>query len=272
MNASQHTIIVTSGKGGVGKTSLAINIAAETASLGHRVLFADFDPQGTGALVLGQVAQPGVYNALYAGEPIGEQLIEIEAKRWQTGRDQGGALWLLPGDNTTTAAATAMYMESRPLTAVVDLLHPLVGDYFDFIVIDTPPSVHSMAPYVYPAAGFAVLPTDCGLEGVDGLYRTMDNIEDAPGANTVIATIVPDRIPHSTILHDRMIAHLHKEFNDLVGPPIYQRDTWAKAAFKNQALGVYAKRSKAYSEFKFMWRNLLRTMRQHGIEVERENS
>lgn len=271
MNASQHVLVVASGKGGVGKTAVAANIAAEIASEGHRVLLADFDPQGTAALIFRQPSSPGVYNVLNDEADIRSEMIQLDPDRWQVRPANGGELYLLPGDNQTTAAAIGMYMARQPLSLVADLLHPLITNgVFDFIVLDTPPSVHSMAPYTYPAAGYAIVPTDCGLEGVDGFFRTIKNIKNAPGADTEVIAVVPDRIPHNTLLHDRMIGKLHREFGDLVCPPIMTRDTWAKASFKGMALGVYQPRSKAYSEFKFVYRNVVRALRARGIELEKE--
>jgi len=269
MDADKRIIVIASGKGGVGKTSIAVNLAAEIATEGRRVLLADFDPQGTAALLF-RLARTGGVARVLAGEPVEEHLVKVGPEHWRV-RDTGGALWLLPGNNDTAAAAITLYLMGRPLTIIASLLHPLVdGGAFDFIILDTPPSVHPLAPYVYYAADWAVVPTDCGIEGIAGLAQTETNILNAPGRTEIIA-IVPDRIPHNTLLHDRMIASLHRDYGDLVSPPLMQYDAWAKAAFLGQTMAVCARRTRAYSEWRFVYRNIVRALRGRGVEVGHDN-
>ncbi|HML22113.1 MAG TPA: ParA family protein [Aggregatilinea sp.] len=262
-------IAVVSGKGGVGKTSLATNIAAELASAGHRVLEMDLDPQGTAALVWRLPAMPAMYNVLNDDAQIQDLVAEVEPARWTIpGGKEGGSLHLLPGDNTTAAASIGLYMKRRPIGLLRELLEPLLEQgVYDFIVLDTPPSVHPLAPYVYAAAGMAIVPTDCGIEGLDGFLRTKETVEASSDSQMEIVAVVPDRIPHSTALHDRVISDLHERFGDMVVPPLMERDVWAKSAYMGKALGVTSRRSVAYREFKIVYRHIVRELRKRGIEA-----
>ena len=268
-NALKRIIAVVSGKGGVGKTSLASNIAAELASAGHRVLEVDLDPQGTAALVWRLPAQPGVYEILLGEHGIQERSAPVEPARWTVpGAKQGGTLHLLPGDNSTATASIGLYLRQQPVDLLRNLVLPLIEQgVYDFMVFDTPPSVHPLAPYVYVSAGLAVVPTDCGIEGLDGFLRTKATVEATKDADLEIIAVVPDRIPHSTALHDKVIGDLHERFGDVVVPPLMIRDDWAKSAYQGQALGVSSRRSVAYREFKIVYRHIVRELRKRGIEA-----
>ncbi len=268
-NALKRIIAVVSGKGGVGKTSLATNIAAELASAGHRVLEVDLDPQGTAALVWRLPAHPGVYEVLTGEAGVQDRVAEVERARWAVpGAKDGGTLHLLPGDNTTATASIGLYLQHEPVQLLRDLLLPLLDSgAYEFMVLDTPPSVHPLAPYVYVSAGLAVVPTDCGIEGLDGFLRTKATVETAQHAELDIIAVVPDRIPHSTALHDKVIGDLHARFGDVVVPPLMIRDDWAKSAYQGQALGVSSRRSVAYREFKIVYRHIVRELRKRGIEA-----
>ncbi|HMM25493.1 MAG TPA: ParA family protein [Pseudoxanthomonas mexicana] len=268
-NTLKRVIAVVSGKGGVGKTSLATNIAAELASAGHQVLEMDLDPQGTAALVWRLPALPAMYEVLSNDAKIQDLVAAVEPERWTIpGGKDGGSLHLLSGDNTTAAASIGLYMKHRPIRMLRDLLLPLLEDgTYHFVVLDTPPSVHPLAPYVYAAAGLAVVPTDCGIEGLDGFLQTKRTVEATKDSEMEIIAVVPDRIPHSTALHDRVISDLHERFGDVVVPPLMERDVWAKSAYRGKALGVTSRRSVAYREFKIVYRHIIRELRKRGIEA-----
>jgi chromosome partitioning protein len=259
---------VVSGKGGVGKTAIVTNLAAELASDGNRVLIVDTDPQGTAALVFGLDQSPGVANVIN-GDDIVDHLVEIARDRWQL-RPTGdaGALYILPGDYQTAAAGIELYVNGEPVEKLKQIFEPLIEhDIFDYIVFDTPPSVHPLAPYIYAAIGPAILPTDAGIEGLKGVFQTLTNVE-VSGTKAQVILIVPDRIPHTTALHDKVISDLHQEFGHTVTPPMYTRSAWPNAAYLGQALRRAYPASVAAREWAYVYRAILRELR--AIDKTRE--
>lgn len=259
-------LAVASGKGGVGKTALSANLAAEFASDGKRVLVVDLDPQGTQSIIWGVEKAPNVAGMLGGAEPAA-MVVDVDRAQWLTKRngETVGSLALLRGDGSTTGAAIKLYIEQRPDTLLRDALLSLLDNY-DIIVLDTPPSVHSLAPFTYAAAGQFLVPVGCTIEGLGGFFQQLENVQNSGHACHVLG-VQPTIVPHQTVLADQMIGDLFDEFGDTVWPAIFDYEVWRQAAYLRVALGVHAPRSKAYREFKLSYRRVMREMRNQGVEV-----
>jgi chromosome partitioning protein len=161
-------ICVANNKGGVGKTTSVVNLAAGLARLGHTVLVVDGDGQGNATYALtGRIHPvPSLYDVLMDKTTIQDVL-------WTTNEDN---VWLVPGDarlqNVDVELAARAGREWK-------LARALAGQTFDYIIIDTPPSLGVLTQNALAAAHGVIVPvslTEFSLIGMDKLLATIDDL------------------------------------------------------------------------------------------------
>ena len=173
-----RVIAVANQKGGVGKTTTTLNLAASLAVAGQRVLLVDVDPQGnltSGVSLKGQAATAGtVYNALTVESPPADAQPFILQTR--TAR-----LALIPADRNLTGAEIEMVPLERREERLRVLLAS-VRDAFDYIFIDSPPSLGLLTLNALVAADAVLIPLHCeyyALEGLADLWGTIHRVRGA---------------------------------------------------------------------------------------------
>ncbi|WP_294949866.1 AAA family ATPase [Sulfurivirga sp.] len=165
---SAHIMAVANQKGGVGKTTTAVNLAAALARLGKRVLLADLDPQGNATVSLGvdkDALTHTVYDLLLEEAPLDAVRQPIEA----AGVD------LLPANGDLTAAEADLLEHARGPLRLREVLDPLRAEY-DAIVIDCPPTLNMLTVNALVAADGVVVPVQCEFFALEGLTALMDTI------------------------------------------------------------------------------------------------
>ena len=215
--AMGRILTIANQKGGVGKTTTAVNLAASLAAAERRTLLVDIDPQGNAGSALGvtrdEVEGASLYEVLLEGRPVAEVVRRTELK----------FLDLVPASRHLVGAELELAGEERREHRLKKALDPVAGDY-EYLIVDCPPSLGLLTLNGLVAAHGVLIPLQCeyyALEGLADVLRTIDLVREGANPRLAVEGIVltmhaPNNL--ATQVTEEIRTHFKKEVFQTVIP------------------------------------------------------
>ncbi|MBT9259997.1 MAG: ParA family protein [Clostridiales bacterium] len=258
--AGARVLAVANQKGGVGKTTTAINVAAALAEQGWKVLLVDMDPQANASSGLGVKAEKGsMYEVLLEGLPLEEVVRPV-------GRVKN--LFVAPSSIDLAGGEVELVGAVSRETKLREALAPLRHRY-DFILIDCPPSLGLLTVNALVAADAVLIPLQCeyyALEGISQLLNTIDLIRRRLNPSLAIDGIVLTMFDARTNLAIQVVEEAKRHFRQLVYRTIIPRNVrLSEAPSHGLPIHLYDPRSRGAE----VYRELAEEVAQRGRKQAR---
>ena len=214
-----RVIAIANQKGGVGKTTTAINLSTGLAAIGRKVLMVDLDPQGNASTGLGidrTNRRVSSYDVLMGGASVADAQLKTSIP----------GLYLIPSTVDLTGAELELISLPRRAYRLREALAATVHE-FDYVLIDNPPSLNLLTVNALVAAKSVVVPLQCeffALEGLSMLMKTIERIRNSFNAELEIQGIVLTMYDKRNNLSDQVAQDVRDFLGDVVYKTIIPRN------------------------------------------------
>ncbi len=256
-----RVISIANQKGGVGKTTTTINLAASLATHGKKILMLDLDPQGNATMGSG-VDKYGLdlssYDVLLTDVPLAEAVVSSD----KSGFD------VLPSNADLTAAEVGL-MNAPMKEKRLSLALAPVRDRYDYILIDCPPSLNMLTLNALVASDGVIIPLQCeyyALEGLTSLLDTIRQIQQSRNADLEIEGILRTMHDPRNNLSNDVSSQLISHFNELVFRTVIPRNVRiAEAPSHGLPVMAYDKTSRGAISYLALAGEFLRRNEQRSV-------
>ena len=213
-----RVFVIANQKGGVGKTSIAVNLSASLAHYGRRVMLVDLDPQGnatTGSGIDKGAPQKTVYGVLLGEHPLAEAVLRCE-----------GNYDIVPSNRDLAGAEVELIAIERREYRLRDALAPAL-DAYEFVVIDCPPALNMLTVNGFAAADAVIIPMQCeyyALEGLSDLVGTLRKVKQNLNAKIEIEALVRTMYDPRSTLTVQVSDELKRHYGDKVFDTVIPRN------------------------------------------------
>ena len=243
-------IAVANQKGGVGKTTTAVNLSAEMAMLGYRTLLVDFDPQCNSTSGLGiRPVEPNIYDALIGRVQMSRVIHKTAVK----------GLLLAPADIRLAGAEPELVDAAEREYHLRQALTGVAAD-FDYIFIDCPPSLGLLTVNALAAARTILIPIQCeyyALEGVSALMDTLNRVKRFYNPSLEVEGILLTMLDGRTNLGLQVVEQVKKHFKKKVYAVIIPRSVrLSEAPSHGQPICLYDSKSAGAAAYQALAREV----------------
>ena len=214
-----RVLVITNQKGGVGKTTTSINLAASLVTAGRRVLLVDMDPQGNATMGSGidkRVLKATVYQVLLGETPISAVRL----------RSPSGGFDVIPANRDLAGAEVEMVDLPERETRLKTALHE-ISDQYDFVLIDCPPALNLLTVNGLCAANAVMIPMQCeyyALEGLSDLVQTIKKVRANLNPGLEIEGLLRTMYDPRNMLAQQVSDQLQQHFGDKVYRTVIPRN------------------------------------------------
>ena len=210
-------IAVANQKGGVGKTTTAINLSASLALKNRRTLLIDLDPQGMSTLGLAKPkeAGKGIYQALMNGRDLMDSILGTELENF----------YLCPCSPELSGIEAELYASERREKRLVDAVEK-ARRYFNFILVDCPPSLGFLTINALSAADSLIIPVQTEffcMEGIPDLFQTLETVRTYFNPKLAIEGIVLTMFDERTNLSKQVAEEIRKSLKHILFEAVIPR-------------------------------------------------
>jgi chromosome partitioning protein len=248
-----RTIALINQKGGVGKTTTAVNLCACLADLGKKVVLVDIDPQGNSSSWMGiniNELHKSMFNVFHDNLPINEILHETSIEN----------MWVVPSNVTLAAIERTLANKLENDTILKKSISPLIRQ-FDYIILDCPPSLGLLTVNALSAVKEVIIPLETkvlALNGLVTLINTVNLVKDTLNPTLEVTGIVACMFDIRTNLSNKVVEKIKEKFHDKLFKSIIRESTQlAECPISSLPITRYAPDSRGTQDYMDLAREVI---------------